>query len=211
MTYSEIEKDLIETHQNLLEIQYYNKPKAREHVATVLKPFLANCLLFQLRDKWLDVENSAGKQLDQIGKWVGVDRYYKGINISGDFYSYYDKNNSLQPNIQQGGLFDSTTDNIQYPFIEETGLISTKNSIKDEDFRFLIKLKIIKNNISQTCGNIDLQLKEIFNNEIYVVWEIMKMVYKYPISLSNIMKLAKEKNVLPCPTGCHIQLEAINE
>jgi hypothetical protein len=75
----------------------------------------------------------------------------------------------------------------------------------------LIKLKIIKNSISQTCGNIDNELKNIFNNEIFVVWDTMKMTYKYPALLDNIIKLAKEKNVLPCPTGCQVLLEAINE
>lgn len=211
MKYSTIEKDLIEAHQNLLEIQYFNKPKARKHVENVLKPFLINGLFWKFQDKWLDVENSIGKQLDQIGKWVGVDRNYKGININGEFYAYYDYQNKLQPNVEQGGLYDTNTDNIQFPFIDESGLETTKNSLKDNDFRFLIKLKIIKNNESLTCGNIDFQLNNIFNNQIFVIWEKMKMTYKYPVSLDFIMKLAKEKSVLPCPTGCHIQLEAINE
>ena len=86
-----------------------------------------------------------------------------------------------------------------------------KNKLNDDDFRILIKLKIVKNETNMTAKNIDDNIYQLFKNVVYTTWgECMEMTYNYDFKLSNIIELAKEKECLPAPTGVKINLKEIN-
>lgn len=211
-TYDEMKQELITAYQNLLEVQYYNKPKARATIKLHCEQLLANMLLYKMREEWLNVDISVGVQLDQIGKWVGVDRYFRGQKYDNKkWYAYYDWNNENEPNNLQGGLYDwNSSEMPDAPFLTYDWILSTKNKLNDEDFRFLIKLKIVKNNTVMTCKNIDDEIYRLFEGVIYTVWgDCMELTYFYPENKSVIMELAKEKNVLPKPSGVKLNLQEL--
>lgn len=105
-------------------------------------------------------------------------------------------------------------------------LQANKQQLEPEDYRTVIGLKIIKNNLEQNQGNIDravtLYFEERINGEVvyndegyidnplvYTTWEIPHVVtYHYPQSLSTIINICLYKGVLLAPTGCSIQLAA---
>ncbi|MBR4973850.1 MAG: DUF2612 domain-containing protein, partial [Clostridia bacterium] len=78
MDYTAALKDLQKYFSDLLIIQYRNAPKNRALISYLTDLIFANNLALQIRDKTLNLDDSEGTQLDVIGKWVGVDRYYNG-------------------------------------------------------------------------------------------------------------------------------------
>ena len=180
----------------------------------MVETLFANNLILQIRDLCLNVEESIGAQLDVVGKWVGIDRYYNAIdlweqpytalvnysNISDDDYEQWQGGFSTYSNFDDndGGF-------LMYKAWRDT---RTKvNVMGDEYFRSLIKLKIIKNSINHTCKNIDDAIWKWSNGQVYTTWGTMEVTYHYPSDLHNLMQLAIYKNVLPVPTGCTLLTE----
>lgn len=75
----------------------------------------------------------------------------------------------------------------------------------------MIGLKIIKNSISATCKNIDEAIWNYFEGQVYTVWEPDLLIYYYSSELSEVIQVAEDKKVLPCPTGVRLELREIIE
>lgn len=211
--YDEMKQKLIKGYVDLLEVQYHDKPKAKATIKLLIETLLADMVMFKIREECLNVDLSVGVQLDHIGKWVGVDRYFKGqmfdkFKLFG-FNTYNDLNgDNLSHGFSTYDTFESDTGNgfLIYPLI-----LSVKNKLNDDDFRILIKLKIVKNETNMTAKNIDDNIYQLFKNVVYTTWgECMEMTYNYDFKLSNIIELTKEKECLPAPTGVKINLKEIN-
>lgn len=61
-------------YSNLLIMQYHNKPKAKATIETTVG-LLPDDLIMEVINGF-DIETAVGKQLDILGEYVGVDRYY---------------------------------------------------------------------------------------------------------------------------------------
>ena len=215
MDYEQILKDLQEYFANLIILQYRYAPENRQLIAKLTDLIFANNLALKIRDLTVDVDKSIGAQLDVVGKWVGIDRYYGGELWDRPYLSFplYSTISTSSYNQYQGGfsLYSTFADNdggfLTYKTWQD---IRTKiNQMGDEYFRSLIKLKIIKNSINHTCKNIDNAIWEWSEGNVYTTWDVMKVKYHYDSSYSNIMTLAQYKNVLPRPTGCTLEIEEI--
>lgn len=171
--FEELKNELIKSYQDLLELQYHEKPKAREHIKTICESLIADMVLWKIQEQCMDVDVSVGVQLDIIGKWVGIDRYFKGNKYDNNkWYAYYDWDEKDQPNSLQGGMWDWDTSEKpnNAPFLNYDWILVIKNKLNDDDFRTLIKLKIIKNNTNATCKNIDDEIYKLFKGVIYTIW-----------------------------------------
>lgn len=209
--YAEIQNEINQYYADLLILQY-QRPKAIAEIKLLASLIYANMLFLQIRDKTYNIDESVGEPLDFIGKWVGVDRYFKGQRFDNKkFFAFYDWNAEDEPNVLQGGFQD--WNNIREddaPFLTYEDLLLTKNKLNDNDFRILLKLKVIKNNVPLYAKNIDEAIKEVFGDLVYTTWgECMELTYHYDYSLRAIIDLAKEKNVLPIPTGVNLKLQEI--
>lgn len=212
MDYIALLEQLKKYYSNLLIVQYNGKHKASSTIKTMVNLLYVNMVLLQIRDGF-DWETALDKQLEIIGKWVGLDRFY-----NGQFF-YFQPWFSLpawddEPDNLQGGF--STYEN----FNEETGgfltyddIAPTQNRLSTDAFRTMIGLKIIKNNISATCRNIDEAIwnYKYFNHKVYTTWAPDEVTYHFSSEFSEIIQVANYKNVLPCPTGCRIVLKEIIE
>ncbi|MBQ2175347.1 MAG: DUF2612 domain-containing protein [Alphaproteobacteria bacterium] len=202
--------------KDLLILQYHQSPKNRAMVDLMVDLVFANDLVLKIRDLCLNVEESIGAQLDVVGKWVGIDRYYDAIDLWSHPYTALVNYSNVADDTYlqwQGGYSNYTNfdDNdggyLTYKVWRD---VRTKvNQIGDEYFRQLIKLKIIKNSIRFTNKNIDDAIWEWSNGEIYTTWDVMEVTYHYPSEASNLMQLAIYKDVLIAPTGCAIKTEVI--
>lgn len=200
--------------KNLLIIQYSQAKKNRALIDLMVELLFANNLILQIRDLCLNVEESIGAQLDVVGKWVGIDRYYNTIDLWEQPYTALVNYSNISNNTYeqwQGGFstYSNFADNnggfLMYKAWRDT---RTKvNAMGDDYFRSLIKLKIIKNSINHTCKNIDDAIWKWSNGQVYTTWGTMEVTYHYPSSLHNLMQLALYKNVLPVPTGCTLLTE----
>lgn len=215
MDYTETLKTLQEYFADLLILQYRHAPNNRLLIKNLVNLIFANNLALQIRDLTVNVNDSIGAQLDIVGKWVGIDRYYSGELWTHPYLSYPNysniKNSDYSP--YQGGFSSYSTfeDNDGGFLTYKTWQVvrTTVNKIGDEYFRSLIKLKIIKNSINHTCKNIDEAIWEWSEGNVYTTWDVMSVTYHYTPLYKDLITLANYKHTLPCPTGCSVILEEI--
>ena len=67
--------------KNLIIIQYRQSKKNRKLIDILVELLFANLLILQIRDLCLSVDKSTGAQLDIVGKWVGIDKYYNNADV----------------------------------------------------------------------------------------------------------------------------------
>lgn len=214
MDYTATLNDLLNYYSNLLIVQYNGKPKAKATIELIANLILANLVIFQLRDGF-DWKTAVGKQLDIIGKWVGVSRNYNGNLYWGNTFLSYPASSQLVPS--------DLTDSLQHGYSDydtfetDTGGVLTYENLSyveqylsDDQYRIVIGLKIIKNSINHTCKNIDDAIWNYFNGEVYTTWTPHKVTYHYPADLATVIEVCNYKNVLPAPTGVAIDLSLIS-
>lgn len=208
MNYQAVLTSIINYYVNLLIIQYHDKPKARATIALFINLIWANMIIFQIRDGF-DWKTAVGVQLDIIGAWLGINRFFNGQLFDYEvWFSLVDWDST--PDLLQGGF--STFDNFETlhgGFLDYEQISPSKNSLNDEDFRLLIGLKIIKNSINHTAKNIDDAITNYFNGEVYTTWNGDTLIYHYPANLTGVMQIAAYKNVLLVPTDMRLQLQEI--
>lgn len=196
-------QSLIDYYVNLLIIQYNNQPNARATIAAVTAEIIASGILFDIRDGY-DVDTAVGVQLDIIGKYVGVDRFYNGQDITGINFGFSDAYSYEPPDVT--GYADAsdflTKDGT---FLSASDLVGSGFSLSDDDFRILIKLKILINNSNFSDKSIDDNLFAIFGGDLYAVDNLnMSLEYFTSGALSLIVGVAYNKNLLPAPMGVRI-------
>jgi len=69
--------DIVQYYKDLLILQYRGKPKAEGVIEVMVKLILQDDILIKMIEAF-NPETAVGKQLDILGKWVGVDRFYLG-------------------------------------------------------------------------------------------------------------------------------------
>lgn len=188
----------------LIIIQYKGKEKAYKTIELYVKELFADDVYFQVQDAF-NLETAVGVQLDILGKYVGIDRFYKGQELDGqDFFSM--TNYADDP--AQKGFSDYTNfESKSGRFLTYSNILSNNLKLNDDDFRFLIKLKIIQNNIDHSHKSIDESIKEFFGNEVIPSSKLdMTMDYFIPANASEIINVAVEKNLLPRPMGVGISV-----
>ena len=198
-------EELLKYYPNLLEIQYHGGKKAKATIETMVKLLWANQLLKQIRDSF-DVDTAEGKQLDVIGLWVGVDRTTNKKPYDGHPWIALTETTGATSLLQGGYSEISNFDTELGGFLTAYYVPGTiPFQLNDEAFRWLIKMKIIKNSISHTCKNIDDAIYKFSNGELITRWDIPNRTLYYEYNkeyvYSNLIPTAYKKNVMPCPVG----------
>ena len=102
MDYLKILSQMEDYYANLLIIQYHGKPKAQATIKLLVKLLWVNMVLLQIRDAF-DWQSALSAQLDIIGKWVGVDKFYNGqFFYFHPWFSFVDWDS--EPDNLQGGF-----------------------------------------------------------------------------------------------------------
>lgn len=210
MDYLKILSQMEDYYANLLIIQYHDKPKAQATIKLLVKLLWVNMVLLQIRNAF-DWENALSAQLDIIGKWVGVDKFYNGqFFYFHPWFSLVDWD-SEPDNLQGGFSTFQTFDEGGGGFLTYEDIQPTQNRLSTDGLRMMIGLKIIKNNLAATCKNIDEAIWDYFSGRVYTTWAPDEITYHYSAQLSEVMQVANYKKVLPCPTGVRIILREIIE
>lgn len=208
-------EELLKYYPNLLIIQYNHAIKARATIEAYVKLLWANQILRQIRDSF-DVDTAVGEQLDVIGLWVGVDRYVYLKPYDNHPWISLIEITGATDTVLQGGYAEQSNFNTKLGgFLTPDMVIgSNKSDLQDEEFRWLIKLKIIKNSISHTCKNIDDAIYGLFGNDVWTTWDLDNHILYYNWSSDFekwwLMEIALKKNILPCPTPCSIAFNQIS-
>lgn len=203
-------EQIVEYYINLLIIQYNNKPNARATIEAFVRAVLADGILMDVRDAY-SVETAVGVQLDVIGKYVGVNRFYE-IQDLVDFFAVTTYT-EIDPDSEPKWGFTDYADFEDYQYngtVNYQSFLNQTNKLNDDDFRVLIKLKILQNNINHSHKAIDDSVYRIFEDQVRPssVGD-MEMFYFISENVTAIIKAALIKKLLPRPMG--VRLTLIND
>lgn len=199
-------EELIEYYTDLLIIQYNGKPKARATIRACVSEVLANGILFDIRDGY-NVETAVGVQLDIIGKYVGVNRFFTVSELDG-FYRMTDYT-EVDPDESPGGFtdYENFDENQFNGTLNYNSLVTVENKLNDEDFRTIIKLKIIQNNSDHSHKSIDDSMWEYFGSDVIPdSLGGMEMSYFLTENITPVIQAALIKGILPRPMGVGLTL-----
>jgi hypothetical protein len=201
--------DLVEYYRDLLIIQYNNQPKAKATIELFSRALLANGIFLDIEQAY-DIDTAVGVQLDVIGKYVGVDRYWQKVDLVNYFSleTYAEASPSSPP--RWGFCTYDTFEDFAYNGTLVYGdIVASSNALSDDDFRVLIKLKIIQNNSNYSRGSIDEEMWNFFGATVRPESNgRMAMAYFITALQTPLIQAILFKELLPRPMG--VQLAAVN-
>ncbi|NDK07879.1 DUF2612 domain-containing protein [Candidatus Gracilibacteria bacterium] len=208
--YNEIKDKFIEYYKNLLILQYYDKPKAREMIGLFAESLVADALIWKL-ERAFDIETAIGKQLTIIGKYVGVDRIQYGRFIEKEYFSmWFDASDTGLEEVR-GFDYDILQQFDGY-FLSDKSFNNDIYKLTDDEMRFLIKLQIIKNTLDGTFKSLKENLYKIFGDELFIVDNFnMSITYWTEKNIQNLFLLAISQNFLPMPITQTINIFSVSD
>lgn len=192
---------LVEYYRNLLIIQYHDKPKAMATIEALAQEMMASGIMLDVLNGF-DIETAVGAQLDIIGKYVGVDRFYSFVDPV-DYFAVTTYT-EVDPDSDQKYGFTTYPDidgNPQHNgTINYSSVVVLSNQLSDADYRTIIKLKILQNNINHSNKAIDDGVFAIFGNNVVPSSNgDMRIYYFISDSSTALVRAAIAKGLLPRP------------
>lgn len=194
-------QDLVDYYTNLLIIQYHNKLRAKATIALLIQNLIASGVVLDVRDGF-NIDTAVGAQLDILGKYIGINRFYLSQDLH-DFFSLVTYDDPVDP-AQRHGFSDYDDFNVVFDngTLTYNSVVQQNFKLNDEDYRQLLRLKIIQNNSNHSHKDIDAGIFQIFGNTVHAdSTGNMHMIYFVPANMSQIIAAAIEKEVLPRPMG----------
>lgn len=154
------ENEIKDYYANLLILQYRTLEKARAHIKALVRNAYADGLLKKVIDGF-NIDTAVGKQLDILGKYIGLGRNVKTI------------------------LSDSGS-----------------TVLDDNDYRLLLKFKLLSNITFASTAQIRNALYELFPQSVRV-FDRRDMSYDYVVStqFQNVIGVILAEELLPLPLG----------
>lgn len=146
-------------YSDLLIWQYQGKPKALATIKMIEDEFAQSFIdLYRIQDV-LSIETATGDQLDLVGKHIGQSRIVNGYTLR-QFFGFKNAKNALgfSKELDGGGQWYRLRD----PLADSVRL-------SDEDYRFLIKCRVIKNYQLGTVPNIIEACQFVFGDGCKVI------------------------------------------
>jgi hypothetical protein len=181
---------------DLLIIQYHNKPKAKGHLEVFASELEKIYNLMVSFEDAFDLDKATGKQLDIIGKIVGISRRIPNIALR-EYFGF-------------DGYFNTRTFN-EAPFFNINESPYTDYQMNDTDYRFYINAKVLKNfvNAKMSKGYLNIQrcIDNLFSNKA-IISDNRNMTFDLWIKESFNIDKIRYINVLdlyPLPAGTKIR------
>jgi hypothetical protein len=193
---------IIEYYKDLILYQYINKPKATETVKLLAKQALVDLLPISIRDAF-DIDTAVGDQLDILGEYIGFDRVINA-KVDRDYLTFQDQE-SLTLDIYGLTDYNNTLLNSTASFYNYINALGISSSLVDEEYRLLLKLKLQTNICQNSLSEIAGILYNYFDSNI-VLFDKCDMTISYFVkeTISNIISIAYNENLLPKPMGVQI-------
>ena len=197
-----------DNYRKLLIVQYADKPKAIAHINNIIGSLEDVYDLANLFEEAFDVDTAVGKQLDILGKIVGIERKVP-FAVPKNYFGFDDNVSTAYP---MGNKFKSV---VAYPLKNKFEIAYTTGELNDNDFRFFIKAKIIKNYVKAMMIDIDDRLSlqdtidNLFDNKAYIVdnQDMSMTIYIDNTFNFNTIQYIKQLDLIPRPQG--VKYEAI--
>jgi len=192
-----------DTYKNLLIVQYSDKPKAQAHIKLIIGELEKVYQFANQFDTAFDVDLAVGKQLDIIGKIVGINRIVP-FAVPKNYFGFDGHEHSFPMN-------DKFKNVVSYPMKSKFEIPFTSGELNDLDYRFYIKAKIVKNYAKATMidkDNLSLQnaVDYLFNNKSYLTDAKNMSINLYIGNDFDFSKLQfiKQLDIIPRPQAVKI-------
>lgn len=204
--------ELVNYYANLLIIQYNGLTKAAGTISLLASAVLAQGVAIDVANAY-NVESSlgataVGDQLDVIGKYVGVDRFFATLNLTNYFalVTYLQQQSSSLPSSPPAWGVTTYADFSNYNYngtLEYNEVITSENALSDSNFLTLIQLAIARNNMNFSVEAIDTNLWTLFGSSIRVEEGNvnMTMVVFFAGAETTLTQAILAKKLLPKPMG----------
>lgn len=146
--------DFVKSYLDLLIFQYQDKPKIRAELELLVGKFEDVKKLDDSLPIAFDIDKAVGKQLDVIGRIVGLPRKTDNV-IPKVYFGFYDENSNAV-GFGDGAFY--TFESEQYSDLE----------LNDTDYRFFLKAKISINFMKNNIHKINDIISFLFSNNAYV-------------------------------------------
>jgi len=200
-------------YQERLISQYFNKPKAYGTIAALVAGtgsygLLADALYNQVRDGF-DLDTAAGVQLDTLGKFRGVTRYFITLDLSKVFMqvvSYDDPD--IATAIGIADYDDATQPPSWYTMTYEDFV---QNTLQDGDFRRVIKFLAAVHSSDYAYGTLDAICYTFFAGNVnLIVTGNMAITYQHLTSdTDNLFSIINQMGLLPAPAGVSVAVAEV--
>jgi hypothetical protein len=199
---------LVDYYKALLIGQYRDKPKASGTIGALIGGtgdygLIAAAIANLVRDGF-DLDTAVGAQLDTLGKFRGVDRYYNSLNLNKDFLQLPGYS---EPGV--GTLFgiatyaDTPMPPSTYTMTYEDFIEST---LQDGDFRRVIKFLAAVHSCDFSYEKLDDICYTFFGGNVNLeVTGNMQITYQHlTTDTDNLFEILKQMSLLPGPAGVEI-------
>ncbi len=201
--------ELVEYYANLLIIQYNSKEKATAEVSLIVRGLLADLVYLDAQNAY-DLDTAIGVQLDILGKYIGALRGFNKYDFPRGVFAFTD---DLEV---RSGVFDKDKRgffDVDNPIEGETFTGEKKLNVlflNDDDYRLLLKLKIITNNTVASRGELDNNLFEVFGDGAVLTFEgVMEIAYTIKSEFQDIFIAAEQQGFFPSPAGVKFSFSVI--
>lgn len=192
---------------DLLILQYRNLPKAEETIRALASKYEDLYNVMREFEIEFDVDQATGKQLDILGKIVGIPRVVP-FAVPKNYFGFSDNTSTAYP------MGDKFLTVVAYPFKDKGEISYTSGELNDFLYRFFIKAKIIKNIVKATMIDEDkLSIQDcidfLFSNKAYVVdnYNMKLTLYINNTFDFNLIQYINQLDLLPQPQG--VQYETV--
>jgi hypothetical protein len=201
---------IVDYYKNLLITQYHDKPKAQATISLMIAELLAAGIALDVRDGY-NLDTAVGAQLDVLGKYIGVDRFYQDNDLSDMFSLETYGEADPTADARWGFVTYANYDTALYNGVLNYQSILSKNFfLTDSDYRQLLKLKIVNNYSNGSHKSIDDTIFAFFGADVTVAQTAeMEMTYTVPFTLSALLNAAIIKGILPKPMGVNLIVAVI--
>lgn len=163
-------QEVLNYYADLLILQYRTQEKARKTIKALVQEAYSDGILSDVINGF-NIDTASGKQLDILGKYIGLNRVVKS-------------------------------------FISSTNTIV----LTDEQYRILLKLKLIQNISFSSTSDIKSTLYSVFPNDIRL-YDNRDMTFEYWVSTAfeDLIGVILAEELLPLPMGIGYKVLIIDD
>lgn len=195
---------LIAYYVALLIFQYNQQPNAMATIELFISELMAEGIIFDVQQAYnLTGETAVGVQLDVLGKYAGVDRFYSELVLTNYFAMVTYAQRLALPTSPPAFGFSTYANFNNFSYngtLQYDDLIAINNKLTDANFLTLIEFAIIRNSSNFSDGSIDNALFDFFGTEIRAEENgTMSMVFFISGALTPLAQAIVSKGLLPKP------------
>jgi len=192
--------DLTKYYQDLLIIQYFNKPKARGVIGAFVGTLLADAIAISVRDGFA-LDTAVGQQLDFLGKLRGVTRYSYLIDLNKTYVGIPSATDgAIASYMGLASYYDSALPPWWYVMSYDD---FTTHTLLDGEFRRVIKYLAKVHSSDHAYASLDALCYEFFGGNVDLVDNLdMTITYRHLTSdTDSFFLIVKQMELLPKLAG----------